>query len=196
MSKAEKTKIKIVSAAHKLIKLQGFEATHIKQICEEAGVAYRTFYMYFPSKESVITTLFFQIDLFNPEAFSGLLIADGTWNKLWKAYSMLIDKTIEIGPEICARIFICLLGNPETRAYAKPIKHVDILEPLIKHAQEQGEILIKGDHQQICRSSMDFVCGVYFRWAMKLEDFDLHMELRKNLENYFQVRDDLRKTKN
>lgn len=87
-NKSEATKMSIVDAAYRLIKAQGYDATHIKQICVEAGVSYNTFYSYFPTKESVFTMIFSRTNLFRLEDISALLSVEGEWNKLLKAHLM------------------------------------------------------------------------------------------------------------
>lgn len=48
--KKQQTREAIHEAAYRLIDAQGFEATTIDQICQEAEVSSRTFFNYFPSK--------------------------------------------------------------------------------------------------------------------------------------------------
>ena len=45
---------RIEDAAYRLFKAQGIEDTSIEQICEEADVARRTFYGYFPNKHALL----------------------------------------------------------------------------------------------------------------------------------------------
>jgi AcrR family transcriptional regulator len=52
--KKEETKERIFKAALKLFKANGFEATTIDDIAEEADVAKGTFFNYFPRKEAVL----------------------------------------------------------------------------------------------------------------------------------------------
>jgi len=58
MGRREKRKIeirgRIEDAAYLLFKAQGIEDTSIEQICEEADVARRTFYGYFPNKHALL----------------------------------------------------------------------------------------------------------------------------------------------
>jgi len=190
--KTEKTKLKIAAAAYKLIKAQGFEATSIKQICKEAKVAYSTFYFYFPEKSSVVSTIFSNLSLYKPKDFSALLSTDGAWSRLWKAHSIYIDEYCEYGPDIYAQFLISLLSNQQMWTNIQRSDHMAIMEPLIRQAQEKGEILIRDDPVQIFKSSSFLIHDVLFHWAAKEKDFDLHKEMRKHLEVFYQVRDDLR----
>ncbi len=58
IGRREKRKIeirgRIEDAAYHLFKAQGIEETSIEQICEEADVARRTFYGYFPNKHALL----------------------------------------------------------------------------------------------------------------------------------------------
>jgi AcrR family transcriptional regulator len=53
-SRTVKNRESLVSAARALFRAQGYEATTIDQIAAGAGVARRTFFRHFPSKEAVI----------------------------------------------------------------------------------------------------------------------------------------------
>jgi len=55
--KKEETKERIVKAALRLFKSQGFEATTVDEIAEQADVAKGTFFNYFPRKEAVFSYL-------------------------------------------------------------------------------------------------------------------------------------------
>jgi len=52
--KKEETRKKIVSVAMDLFQRQGFDATTVEQIAEEADVAKGTIYLHFPVKEAII----------------------------------------------------------------------------------------------------------------------------------------------
>ena len=52
--KTQETKRKIIDAAGRLIKKYDFRYLTVKNVCEEAGVAYGSFYHHFGNKENVI----------------------------------------------------------------------------------------------------------------------------------------------
>lgn len=58
--KAEKTKLKLLESAKKLISERGFEQVSVEDITRESGVAKGTFYHYFKTKEDVIGELSFR----------------------------------------------------------------------------------------------------------------------------------------
>jgi AcrR family transcriptional regulator len=51
---AARSREAIIDAALELFALDGFDATHTDRIAERAGVSPRTFFRYFPTKESVV----------------------------------------------------------------------------------------------------------------------------------------------
>ncbi len=53
--KKEKTRQNIIAATMKLFKKQGYDATTMEQIAEEADIARGTLYNYFPAKEAIIS---------------------------------------------------------------------------------------------------------------------------------------------
>lgn len=192
MQKADETKQKISNAAFQLIQKQGFEATSVKQICEEAAVAYRTFYFYFPNKESVVSTFFSHTKLYNVEDFSQLMLLEGAWAKLWKAHSIYIEKQLELGPELFAPFLISTIHYPETDENVQHDSFLEMLLPLIRHAQEKGEISIQDDPRQIYFTCTQLISGLNYRWAVLKDKFEYLKEARKSLEVLYQVREDLR----
>lgn len=55
--KADETKRRIISAAKKLIRKKGFDATSVREITEAAGCAKGTFYLYFETKTDLLMHL-------------------------------------------------------------------------------------------------------------------------------------------
>ncbi len=55
--RSEETRAKILSAAEKLFAGEGYDATSVAQICDQAGVSKGAFYHHFNSKQSVFLTL-------------------------------------------------------------------------------------------------------------------------------------------
>lgn len=67
--KVAETRVAILEAAHRLIAENGFEETTVEQIAEEADIAPRTFFRYFPTKEAV---LFAELDSSRDELLATL----------------------------------------------------------------------------------------------------------------------------
>lgn len=53
-TKKEQTRLRIIQAATRLYLERGFEKTTADQIAEASGISRRTFFRYFPTKESVV----------------------------------------------------------------------------------------------------------------------------------------------
>ncbi len=58
VARTTQTRADIVSSALELFRRDGFDATKIDQIVDAAGVARRTFFRYFPTKEAVLFSEF------------------------------------------------------------------------------------------------------------------------------------------
>ena len=58
VARTTQTRADIVSSALALFRRDGFDATKIDQIVDAAGVARRTFFRYFPTKEAVLFSEF------------------------------------------------------------------------------------------------------------------------------------------
>ncbi|ELB86966.1 TetR family transcriptional regulator [Rhodococcus wratislaviensis IFP 2016] len=54
MSKSERTRARIQSAAVQLFVEHGYDATTVDQISAAAGISHMTFFRHFPSKDAVL----------------------------------------------------------------------------------------------------------------------------------------------
>ncbi|MBK1783500.1 TetR/AcrR family transcriptional regulator [Prauserella cavernicola] len=56
-TRGRKTRERLLSAARTMFESKGFLDTRVSDICDEAGLAHGTFYIYFPTKEDIFYTL-------------------------------------------------------------------------------------------------------------------------------------------
>ncbi|MEO8000457.1 MAG: TetR family transcriptional regulator, partial [Arenimonas sp.] len=51
--KKDATRRALIKSANRLFQVAGFEATTIDEVCQDAGISRRTFFRYFPDKETL-----------------------------------------------------------------------------------------------------------------------------------------------
>ncbi|MCK8058207.1 MULTISPECIES: TetR/AcrR family transcriptional regulator [unclassified Fusibacter] len=88
--KARTTKHAILVAALELFMVSGFMKTPVREICEKAGVAKGTFYLYFETKEHVLSTLFSLLNL----EFDGLIALLDVTDPSLDQLDLIIDKSV------------------------------------------------------------------------------------------------------
>ena len=149
--KALATRQRILSAATELFYLQGYNATGLDQVITKAGVTKGNFYYHFKSKESLaVATLDWQFDLISKE------LKNNVFNKNHSALSTLLtllqfmssrQKQQHKEGFICG----CYFGNftlelsTASQQVRNKVSHifqqyVEIIESLLKQAQEANEI--------------------------------------------------------
>jgi TetR/AcrR family transcriptional regulator, transcriptional repressor for nem operon len=121
-------KSKLLSAALKLVRTQGFEATTVDALCREAGVTKGAFFHYFASKEAISVAA---AEYWN--AWLDDLFASAPYNKLEDPLDRLlgyIDFRIHLinGANLAERT--CLLGTL--------VQEIFITYPAIREACREG----------------------------------------------------------
>lgn len=98
--KKRETRQKIIKAALDLIQQQGFDKTTMEQIAEEADVARKTLYNYFPVKEAIIDEYVRGLSRkFTQEVFTKLPSLPDTRSRLLESLDKVYEQ-VEINPEL------------------------------------------------------------------------------------------------
>ena len=136
------TRRKIVSAALKLFKEQGFDAVTMEQIAGEADIARGTLYNYFPVKEAILSEFMRQaFNQRNPERIRRMLDLPGTRERMTLVLSELIAG-IQSEKEIFERYLVYQVQNMVSlRRDARIQSGFDQLPvEIIRLGQENGEL--------------------------------------------------------
>ncbi|MBP1759906.1 MAG: transcriptional regulator [Firmicutes bacterium] len=166
--KKKETREKIFSNAMELFRLQGFSATSIEQITQQADVGKGTFYNYFPSKEAVITE-------FSKRSWQGLA------NKGRQKPSMCTRHRLETLLQDWAEFMIkdreiawVTVRNREGADYDLSL-HYGLLA-IITVGQQNGEISSQFDPAFLAESLEGMMVQHFIRWFVSGTG-DLHQEL-------------------
>jgi len=118
--KKETTKINIITAATKLFNTNGFAYTTMQMIAEEADVALRTLYNYFPSKESIVAT-YIQMTVRKEvnEGWQELLELDTTYERML----LMLRKSAEWIKDNVALMEV-YASDPRNYYYGPTDKHI------------------------------------------------------------------------
>lgn len=137
------TKRKLLEAASRLAATNGFEATTVADICEEAGVAKGTFYFYFPRKEDILLEMgLITSDRVAAETLSALEGDEPTIDILRRAITGIASR-VQRTPKDLLELTILELHRrrPEWPQY-RGERHdfASIFTAIFWRAQQRGEI--------------------------------------------------------
>ena len=142
MKKEEKDKrTAIMEAALKLFTERGFHGTSTAQISKEAGVATGTLFNYFPTKENLINSLYFEVKGRLSRSMGKEIEAESTFkDKMRKLWSNLINWGLDNQEEFlfvgqfCSSPYITKFTREEV------MKEYEFLHNFVKEGIKSGEI--------------------------------------------------------
>ena len=131
----------IMEAALKLFTERGFHGTSTAQISKDAGVATGTLFNYFPTKEDLINSLYFEVKGDLSQAMGKDIDAESTFqDKLRKIWSNLVkwgidnqDEFLFVG-QFCSSPYITKFTREEV------MKEYVFLHKLVDEGRRKGEI--------------------------------------------------------
>lgn len=136
----------ILEAAIRVFARQGYHATRVSDIADEAGVAYGLVYHYFRSKEAVMTELFTERWSLLLAAGEEVMASDGGPREKLAAIAGFIIDSYRHNPELMKVIIIEVTraANSFGRTHLPEIRRAyDQVARIVAEAQEQGSF--RGD---------------------------------------------------
>lgn len=113
------------------------------------------------------------------------------WHRIWRIYEVKIDETIETGYDILGEILkLTIQDNKGT--FDQRAEFNDLIVPIVKKAQERGEIRNQSDPLIMTLCSQDLIVGIANRWCASKGAFDEKAEIKRGFEALYDVRMDLR----
>ena|GEM_PF-629414 len=195
------SKRKIIDITVNLIKNQGFDNVTISQICEACQISKNTFYYYFTSKEQLLLlAMHIPNDIYS-DNLASILTAENNFEQFWKFKELLLDHITDFGIDIIKKIVLSEVNQESIQ-----IKHstndremFKIEQAIISKAQQSGEIRNSCDAEMLLPTSNAVFFGTITFWCMhdnykKFEQNNMKTLMRFNMENLFDLREDLRKT--
>jgi len=158
-AKMQTRRAELLRAARAVLAEKGFEATTISEIVARAGVAQGTFYLYFPSKISLVVTLAAEMQTSIEQALR-------TAHAEARSLGEMIDRSVQAAFDIMGQYRdilalvhsgICWIEAEEARSHIFSPYHALIAE-MIHKAQEVG-IVNPGINSQV---TAVFIVGVIY----------------------------------
>ena len=177
--KAISTKNKLFETAIGLIKEKGYGSVTISQICEKAGVAKRTFYVHYKSKEDIIKESYYSdMSQFVLKQYQNLISQDKNMSIKDKMEKFLISElmfTKHVGYAMTCRAYVTNL----TECISEDSKHFErrgfakYLKMLILQGVEQKVFETEQTEEEIFLYLESFVRGLMASWCFSNAEFDI-----------------------
>lgn len=139
--KSEEKYDKILQAAIQVISEKGYENTSISDIVKSAGIAQGTFYLYFPSKSSLIPAI---ADHLLTITFEKMKLVVSDQDSFWIVLEKVIRTTFETTEDFKDIIILCYSGLAIEHSMEK---WEVIYQPFYQWFEEKINLAIK--HQEI-----------------------------------------------
>ena len=137
--KKRETYGRILEAGRDLFQAQGFEETAVEQIAAQANISRATFFNYFATKEVLLGAIADgELDWLQRRIKGELAAEPSAVARIRRAVWMLVEDTWSF-LQVTRYVFLDALRHPANQG-ASNVKLSDMLEALVREAQEKGEI--------------------------------------------------------
>jgi len=160
---AQETRKKIIIAAEKLIRKQGFEAVGVSDIAREAGVAKGSFYTYFKRKEDVVGEIARNRFVIAEEA------AKAAGDVRGQIASFLMDSIayiVDTGVNICQQWLKNVVEPEDEQGKGKLAYDTGVIREALISAVARGELLPETPADELAASIAAAYYGAVAVWAI------------------------------
>ncbi|MCD8107211.1 MAG: TetR/AcrR family transcriptional regulator [Oscillospiraceae bacterium] len=187
---AMQTRLKIITAAEKLIKERGFENVTIDEIAAEAGVAKGSFYTYFKCKKDVVGEIaksnFIEMQKKSMEIPGD--VCDRLASFLCDSMRYIVETGVKISQQ-----WIKNVVEPENEGGKNKLLYdKSVLKEILSQAVDQGELAKETPVENLTEYIVAEYYGIVFCWNLLDGAFDptdlienyCHGQLNDSLEKY------------
>lgn len=182
----------IIETANKLFAEKGYQNVTIVDICEACNISKTTFYYHIKSKEDIILNFYDSLTHSISLRLMSILAMDNYWDQLMLCFESLVTEAYKYGPDFFSQMMISNLkedyGSFDLR---EELTNVAVM--IIKKGQESGQIRNKSIAEDLYKASAYTFLGMEATWCIKSGKFEWQTELRKALENIYDVSPEFRK---
>ena len=159
--RAARTRKALFDAAARLFVAQGYDATTMADIAEEAGTSRRTAFNHFPNKGDIPMLWVRQMA---DRALGEITQAPaGTAPARIHAYFQMISEAVESEPELSRQMMLGWTAALGPALYESQL--LADVTPLLREGKEQGQIDQDVDIAVAARALSDVLQGAVFRWV-------------------------------
>ncbi|WP_315121125.1 TetR/AcrR family transcriptional regulator [uncultured Clostridium sp.] len=186
------TKDFIIETANKLFLEKGYQNVTVVDICEACGISKTTFYYHLKSKEDIILRFYDSLTHNISQHLMSILTMDNYWEQLMVCFESLVAEAYKYGTDFFSQMMISNLKE-DFGSYDFRDELTNIAIMIIKKGQESGQIRNKNSAKDLYKASAYAFLGYEVTWCIKKGKFDWKQEIRKSLENIYDVAPEFRK---
>jgi AcrR family transcriptional regulator len=165
----------IFETAVELFSERGYDRVTVDDICDKAGVSKGTFYNHFKSKDQVIVEEFLKVDDFYLEILSRLKNKKSYIDKMVAFITQTLKYIDGMGVDTIKVSYQSQIGpgRASSPVASRQRALYQVVEQLVKEAQENGEARTDMSAASITNTLIRFVRGVIYDWCLQNGEFDL-----------------------
>jgi len=185
------TKEFIIEKANQLFRERGYQNVTVMDICKACNISKTTFYYHLKSKEDIILRFYDSVTHNISEYLMSILSADNHWEQLMVLFDSLVEEAYKYGTGFFSQMMISNLKQ-DYGSYDLRDELTRIAVMIIKKGQEAGQIRNKSNAEDLYIASAYTFLGQEVTWCIKDGKFDWQTEMRKALENIYDIAPELR----
>ncbi len=186
------TKDFIIETANKLFLEKGYQNVTVINICEACNISKTTFYYHLKSKEDIILNFYDSLTHNISQYLMSILEMDNYWEQLMICFESLVSEAYKYGTGFFSQMMISNLKE-DYGSYDFRDELTNIAVMIIKKGQASGQIRNKSNAEDLYKASAYTFLGQEVTWCIKNGKFNWQKEIRKALENIYDVAPELRK---
>jgi AcrR family transcriptional regulator len=187
------TKNFIIETANKLFLEKGYQNVTVVDICEACDISKTTFYYHLKSKEDIILHFYDSLTHNISQHLISIFAMDNYWEQLMVCFESLVAEAYKYGTDFFSQMMISNLKE-DFGSYDLRDELTNIAVLIIKKGQEADQIRNKSNAEDLYKASTYVFLGHEVTWCIKKGNFDWKNEIRKSLENIYDVAPEFRKS--
>lgn len=185
-------KRKITDIAIEAFRQEGYDNISVNEICRLSGIAKKTFYYHFESKDEILFNTYAEYDTDMSEIAIRLMMLPNYTERLWYLFNLAIEKTEKLGLDISTNLIKSSLTRKKSLILPIQKEYGDnssqgakLMMEVIIQGQQSGEFRNNADPEQLHWSFTSALLGATVTWCASDGAIDRNIHLRKLFEHIF-----------
>lgn len=182
----------IIKTANQLFLEKGYQNVTVVDICKACNISKTTFYYHLKSKEDIILSFYDAVTHNISQHLLSILSMDNYWEQLMVCFESLVEEAYKYGTDFFSQMMISNLKK-DYGSYDLRDELTKIAVSIIEKGQKSGQIRNRSNAETLYIASAYAFLGQEVTWCIKKGKFNWRIEMRKALENIYDVAPEYRK---